>query len=237
MIFDSRVPMVPGSLDFLMKEPHYNVLKALNPWIPNNRPKTLKKKSIHQLPPYFGICLIWIPRMDLSYQGGYGSGPLEFFYKRTPANDLRALKAGIQKNIPNILNKYSIHRLSPYFSIISYEFCALIFNSRVPMVLWSLDILMKEPYYNVLKTLKAWIPNIRPKTLKKNSIHQFITEFFICLIWIPRIGLRFQGSYGSRPLEFFYERTSDNVLRALKARIQMKIPITLKEYSINRLSP
>ena len=217
-IFDLRVPTVPGLLIFFRKGPQ---IITWEPWKQGskgaNRTPLKNVRSID----YHCILASFLTNL------GHCSSTQEFlwfqdiwifFYKGTSDNHLRALRAWIQKNVPNTLKKYSIHRLSQYFSIISYESRALIFDSRVPMVPGSLHILMKEPYYNVLQALKAWIPNSRPNSLKKID-PSVITVFFICLIWIPRIGLKFEGSYGSRPLDFFYERTSDNVLRALKVRI------------------
>ena len=198
--------------------------------------------------------------MDLSFQGDYGSRPLEFFYQRTPDNYLRSLKAGIQKNIPSLLNKYSIHRLSPFFCIILTKSHVLIFDSRVLMVQGRLNFFLKGPVMMTWEPLKYVSKKIHPTAIKQFDPFTFTVfwqyiSYESCAIWgflwfhswisferdlrqwpespqstdpkehiqylkkkirsidyhrisyhflrLSRIDLRFEGSYGSRTLEFF----------------------------------
>ena len=108
----------------------------------NIHPTALKKfdPSTYTL---FGHYFLQILRIDLQFEGPYGSGTLEFFLKGTSDKDLKALKVRIKKNISKTLKTNSIYRLSPYFNIISYESRALIFNLRVPMVPGLLKFFLK----------------------------------------------------------------------------------------------
>ena len=158
---------------------------------------------------------------------------LESFYEGTSDNDLKALELRIQKDISNSLQKNSIHPLSPYFGIISYESRALLFDSRVPMVPRILNFFTNGP------DIMNWDPSnhgskkIHPTALKKVDPSTF-TVFWHYFLQILGIGHRFEGSFGSGTHEFLLAGTADNGLKALKVRIEKNISNTLNKNLIHR---
>ena len=120
-------------------------------------------------------------RIDLRFRSSYGSMTFEFFYEGTSETHLRALRAGIQTNVPNTLKKYSINRLSPYFGIISYESRALIFDLRVTMVPGFLIFFRKRPQIITWEPSKQGSKRTNRKPLKNiRSIdyHRILASFF-----------------------------------------------------------